>query len=440
VVVENFAALDSEHDNFRAALRWALTSEPAHALELAASLWRFWFLRCHVVEGGDWVERALAAAPAPTLVRAKALIGLTGLNARRGRSDNVRSLSAAAAAIMTQVGEPAEAAAYRLVHATMVWATFDVEEAERIAGQVRTVATKLGRPDLLAGSSWVLAQCALTREDPATADQLLERCLTELADPQMGTHPFLPVVTPCSVVVPVAGRLVPSYEESLLLGRRVGSVQGVGLVLAAMGYAARLIGDLAEASSVVGQAAQHFDVLGDDLGKAQSLNQLGCVLRDAGDFDQGAVHLSQAVAIRHRLGDRRGEWMARANLALLSARRGDIEDGRRAGRACLAAFQGVQDRPSIANAWATLANIELAGGDIRAARDLYDRAIAEFADQSWPRVEAWHRLVAAELCAELGEHARAKRELLQARVLLRRQRCAAAIRRLDNVQASLDRR
>ncbi len=100
----------------------------------------------------------------------------------------------------------------------------------------------------------------------------------------------------------------------------------------------------------------------------------------------------------------------------------------------------MQDRPSIANAWATLANIELAGGDIRAARDLYDRAIGEFADQSWPRVEAWHRLVAAELCAELGDCARANRELVQAQVLLDRQRCAAALRRLDSVRGSLDRR
>jgi len=391
------------------------------------------------VEGGDWVESALAASPAPTPVRAKALIGLTGLNARRGRSESVRSLSAGAAAIMAQIGDPADAAAYRLMHATMVWATFDVAEAEIIAGQVRAEGTRLDRPDLLAGSSWVLAHCALTREDPGTASPLLDQCLAELADPQVGTHPFLPAVTPCSIVVPVRGRPVPSYEESLLLGRRVGAVQGVGLILAAMGYAARLVGDLVAARSVVAQAAAHFDVLGDDLGRAQALNQLGCVLRDSGDFEQGADHLTEAVAIRHRLGDRRGEWMARANLALLSACRGDVDQARNAARGCLAAFRGVQDRPSIANAWATLANIELAGGDVPAARDLYDRAIAEFADQSWPRVEAWHRLVAAELGAELGDHARARRELAQAQVLLDRQRCAAALRRLDRVRASLDR-
>ena len=65
VVIEQPKLLDREHDNLRAALRWACAHDPETALRLVASLWRFWFVRGHAVEGARWVERALAVAPGP---------------------------------------------------------------------------------------------------------------------------------------------------------------------------------------------------------------------------------------------------------------------------------------------------------------------------------------------------------------------------------------
>jgi hypothetical protein len=45
VVIEQPRLVDSEHDNLRAALRWACAHDPDTALRLVASLWRFWFIR-----------------------------------------------------------------------------------------------------------------------------------------------------------------------------------------------------------------------------------------------------------------------------------------------------------------------------------------------------------------------------------------------------------
>ena len=54
--------LESEHDNLRAALEWALQSgELEAALQLAADLYRFWYVRGYWSEGRDWLKRALAA-------------------------------------------------------------------------------------------------------------------------------------------------------------------------------------------------------------------------------------------------------------------------------------------------------------------------------------------------------------------------------------------
>ena len=74
--------LETDQDNFRAALAWGLDSRPAiFGLRLAGALWRLWHVRDRETEGLDWLRRALAApeAEAPTAARAKALQGICEL-------------------------------------------------------------------------------------------------------------------------------------------------------------------------------------------------------------------------------------------------------------------------------------------------------------------------------------------------------------------------
>jgi predicted ATPase len=53
--------LEVEHDNMRAAMKWALkTGEAELALGLGAALWWFWSVRGHYGEGRRWLEQALA--------------------------------------------------------------------------------------------------------------------------------------------------------------------------------------------------------------------------------------------------------------------------------------------------------------------------------------------------------------------------------------------
>jgi len=55
--------LAGEHDNLRAALRWAVDSgEREMGLRLASAIWRFWQLRGHVREGRSWFERLMPGA------------------------------------------------------------------------------------------------------------------------------------------------------------------------------------------------------------------------------------------------------------------------------------------------------------------------------------------------------------------------------------------
>ena len=53
----------------------------------------------------------------------------------------------------------------RLVEAALAWSTFDLDDAEQMAAEVRAEALERGRPEHAAAGSWLLGQCALSRED-----------------------------------------------------------------------------------------------------------------------------------------------------------------------------------------------------------------------------------------------------------------------------------
>jgi tetratricopeptide (TPR) repeat protein len=60
-LTEWLVILDQEHDNMRAALRWAIQhGDVDFSTRLALMLWRFWPERHHVTEGRRWLEAVLA--------------------------------------------------------------------------------------------------------------------------------------------------------------------------------------------------------------------------------------------------------------------------------------------------------------------------------------------------------------------------------------------
>lgn len=84
------AGLEAELGNLRAALNWALRhGEPGIGLHLAVALWRFWYTRGYPMEGRDWLEAALAHAPAGgapelALLRARAEFAVRVLGSEQG--------------------------------------------------------------------------------------------------------------------------------------------------------------------------------------------------------------------------------------------------------------------------------------------------------------------------------------------------------------------
>ncbi len=82
--------LETEHDNLRAALSWALGREIDSGSRLAGVLCRFWHTRGYLSEGRRYLEAVASSAAVPTTVRAKALDGLGWIAEPQGDYERAR--------------------------------------------------------------------------------------------------------------------------------------------------------------------------------------------------------------------------------------------------------------------------------------------------------------------------------------------------------------
>ena len=83
--------LEHEHDNLRAALELALNHAPEKALRLVYSLYVFWFMHGHFVEGRRWAERALQATesiPISDMLRSRGICALTAFQYIQGHAES----------------------------------------------------------------------------------------------------------------------------------------------------------------------------------------------------------------------------------------------------------------------------------------------------------------------------------------------------------------
>jgi tetratricopeptide (TPR) repeat protein len=100
-------SLRAEQNNLRAALQWALDHQEADlAIQLGGSLWRYWWMRGHLREGRDWLEKALTAAGThqPAL-RARALLGAGILARTQGDFTGARLFLEECLAIRKDLGD-----------------------------------------------------------------------------------------------------------------------------------------------------------------------------------------------------------------------------------------------------------------------------------------------------------------------------------------------
>jgi predicted ATPase/DNA-binding CsgD family transcriptional regulator len=281
--------LETEHDNFRAALAWGLSraenseQSAAAVLQLAGSLAVFWRIRSHIGEGRKWLSAALAlplAATAPAEPRGRALLGAGTLAWLHGDYSAAQSLLEQSRDAWLQLGD----AGRKGLSATLRMKGLTAAELD--GGP----AAKLFYEESLAlarasGDRWQVAQAlmvlglrAVSAGDPA-AKQLCDESLAifrEAGDLWSSAR----VVQNLARVAALAGDLPGArrlYEESLATDLTLGFTPGAADTLVEMGNVAQQMGDLDGAIDLYQQAIMLSEQTGLSVRVAEATHSLGLV-------------------------------------------------------------------------------------------------------------------------------------------------------------------
>ncbi|MCW3051265.1 MAG: DNA-binding transcriptional activator of the family [Chthonomonadales bacterium] len=161
-----FEVMDQENDNLRAALHTLLSGDDRRRIQgvrLAISLAGWWHERAAFREGGEWMQRALAAAPASLSPqeRARALCASGYIAVGRGDNSAAQQFYRAAIAILENLDEKLLLADALQGRAFALQMLFALEEAEQLLQQSLALDRELeSRPQIalvlsdLAGNRW----------------------------------------------------------------------------------------------------------------------------------------------------------------------------------------------------------------------------------------------------------------------------------------------
>jgi tetratricopeptide (TPR) repeat protein len=165
---------------------------------------------------------------------------------------------------------------------------------------------------------------------------------------------------------------------------RTGQHARVIALTAAIAPLLRQDGPWTEASTRLATAMQAARHLGDRLGQARTLNDLGVVLRLTGDYRGAAEAQDEALGIYSDLGDGQGQADALDGLGAVRRLTGDYPGAAEALEAALGISRDLGDRLGRANALNHLGAVRRQTGDYRGAAEAQEAALGIYRDLGDP--------------------------------------------------------
>jgi len=283
--------LEREHDNLRAALSWSRAGcdnspdlEPTElGLRLAGALQWFWYIRCHLSEGRNWLEPMLAAShPMPTAVRARGLVTLGRLQQAQGDLTSSATLFDEATALFKQVDDRWWTAFSIGAHGQSCMASGEYERA--IALLDEGLALFKAQDDAW-GIGWSIGNLGRVAQAQGEQDRALRLFDESLRFKRLAGDPFalalgLHFPGRAAFALGEHARATALFEESLGLFRQVGYPRGVGVALCNLGRLARTAGDLDRAATLYTESLQAQRVEGYRLDIAECFEGLALTWTD----------------------------------------------------------------------------------------------------------------------------------------------------------------
>ncbi len=259
---EWFAAWDRELNTVRAVLAWAeARGEIERALQLASSLFLFWWARDHLHEGRRWLEQGLAVGTGATpWVRAQALSVLSAITHRLDDNAYAAQLAREALVISSEIGDQESSAHAAYLLAIALYRQGDLDAAEQRYNEALTLWGAAGQ-DVLSGEAQLgLAQIARDRGELERAAAL--------------------------------------YEETLHWQTATGVDWGAALCRYGYATVNQAQGDVAQALTLYRESLRYWRQIGDDGSVAVCLEGIASALCYAGMAEQAVRLLAAAQALR----------------------------------------------------------------------------------------------------------------------------------------------
>jgi non-specific serine/threonine protein kinase len=341
---QRLAALEREHDNVRAAMRWLIArGEIEKAYRLAGALGRFWLFRGHLTEGRAWLAELLARTDASVTdsVRAMALYTAGNLAMTQGDFAAAAPVAQASLQLWRALGRPREEAWSLHVVGTVALRGGDATQARKWFEEALATSVTAPNPDVEGLSYHNLGDLALDEGEAAQSLALATKAL------EVGNR--------------IESRAVRSLALSLL--GEISYDQGDDGAAAAL-----LEAGIAEARSVIVWLL------------SWALARLASVVARQGDLDRAWVVAAESLDVSRRLGDRLGIARALEAFALLAGWQDRPERALRLAAAAIKLRQSIAAPPSRREERAlerTRAAAKLsAGPDIAEASETQGRAMS----------------------------------------------------------------
>lgn len=303
--------LEAEHDNFRAALRWAEESSAVEeGLRLAGALCQFWLARSHLREGRQHLARflPLARTSMPTPARAKILTGAGHLAHNQGDYTTARALFEESLRLWREMGNKRGIASTLNDLGWMAWRQGDYAVARALSAEGLALWQDLGERQGIATALTNLGWIAQHQSDYAAAQSLFEESLAlrRILEDKRGVAFSLALLGWARCRQGAYSDAAALLEEAIALFRDVGMKQLFAFASSLLAEVVHAQGEHEQAAALLQGSVTLFRDIGDQFGLAMALHTLGAVVHTQGEVIHATALHEESLALRRALGDRHG--------------------------------------------------------------------------------------------------------------------------------------
>ena len=300
--------LETEHDNLRSALRWALESRPEVALQLVYLLSNFWTTRGFMTEGCDWCRAALERAetlspPANITSRTQAHLALTLLSINHGEHTTGYEAAKQSVTLARQLDDPIWLV--RALNFLGLASAFagDATLAFDSLHESEALCRKLGYQQELASVSQSLAYITLELRGQGAVEQVqayLEEGLT-LYQGSASLEALMRAEGTLAQLAFFRGNLQEAREHAdrmLVLHHEMGDQLGTTAHNSEMAHVLRQTGNLEEALALYEQTIQEWREFGHRGAVAHQLECFAFIAKAKEQGERAVKLLGAAEALR----------------------------------------------------------------------------------------------------------------------------------------------